>query len=99
MKRNWTAARRKVELEGYCRVCQATWGLHAAHIIPRSRVRPGPAEDERNIVTLCGVCHRAYDEGGMDLLPHLHRGEQAYAVELVGLVEAYRRISNVREVG
>jgi 5-methylcytosine-specific restriction endonuclease McrA len=99
MKRDWTAARRKVEWEGYCRVCYETRGLQAAHIIPRSRVRPGPAEDARNIVALCGACHRAYDEGGMDLLPYLYRDEQAYAVELVGLVEAYRRISNVREVG
>lgn len=95
-KRDWTAARRKVDLEGSCRVCHSTWALQAAHIIPRSRVKPGIGEDARNIVPLCPDCHKAYDELGADLLLHLTREEQAYAVELVGLYEAYRRISNVR---
>jgi hypothetical protein len=34
----------------------------------------------------------------MDLLPYLLRDEQAYAVELVGLYEAYRRTTNERLV-
>lgn len=96
-KRDWTAARRKVDLEASCRVCGSTWALQAAHIIPRSRVKLG-GEDPRNIVPLCPDCHHAYDECGADLLSHLTREEQAYAVELVGLYEAYRRISNVRDV-
>jgi 5-methylcytosine-specific restriction endonuclease McrA len=95
-RRDWTAARRKVDLESVCRVCHGTWALQAAHIIPRSRIKPGLGEDARNIVPLCPDCHKAYDEGGFDLLPYLSHEEQAYAVGLVGLFEAYRRISNER---
>lgn len=101
MARDWKSAREKINAEAICRVCSHGAGfiavaLDPAHIIPRSRVRPGPGEDPRNIVPLCRNCHRAYDEGGMDLLPYLTREEQAYAVELVGLYEAYRRTTNER---
>ena len=49
----------------------------------------------------CRRCHRAYDEGGLSLLEHLEprfRAELAYAVELVGLLAALRRITNARWV-
>jgi cytochrome c553 len=95
MPRDWEAARAKVEAEVRCRVCQYS-ALDAAHIIPRSRVSPGPGEDPRNIVPLCRMCHAAYDQGTLDILPYLSREEQAYAVELVGLAEAYRRTTNER---
>lgn len=94
MARDWTAARAKVDREP-CRVCLGPF-VDAAHIIPRSRVKPGPGEDPKNIVPLCRVCHAAYDQGKLDLLPYLTREEQAYAVELVGLAEAYQRTTNER---
>jgi 5-methylcytosine-specific restriction endonuclease McrA len=96
-KRSWTAARAKVEEEGICRACQLAFtGLQAAHIIPRTRVKPGEGENPLNIVVLCRPCHAAFDEGRLDLLPFLNRDECAYAVQLVGLHEAYRRITNTR---
>lgn len=98
MKRDWTAAREKVDAEGRCRVCGCSGvKLDAAHIIPRSRVRPGAGEMPNNIVPLCNVpCHAEFDGHRLDLLPYLTFEEQAYAVELVGLAEAYRRITNER---
>lgn len=97
MKRDWSAMREKCDTEEVCRVCRH--GLpEAAHIIPRSRVGAGPGEDAKNCCPLCRECHAAYDQGRLDLLPYLERDEQAYAVELVGLFEAYRRISNDRLV-
>lgn len=102
MKRDWAAARAKVDREAVCRVCSHGNGfvtgpaLDAAHIIPRSRVNPGVGEDGRNILPLCRGCHISYDQGRLDVLPYLTREEQAYAVELVGLYEAYRRTTNER---
>lgn len=96
MKRNWEAAWNKVREEAACRVCGRTGPLDPAHIIPRSRVRPGIGENPLNIVPLCRLHHAEYDQGKLDILPMLTRDEQAYAVELVGLFEAYRRITNER---
>jgi hypothetical protein len=49
---------------------------------------------------LCGQlgcdAHRSFDEGTLDILPLLTREEQSYAVLLVGLHEAYRRLTNSR---
>ena len=94
MARDWTAAREKIAGCG-CRICGDT-PVDPAHIIPRSRVRPGIGEDARNIVPLCRAHHAAYDQGRWDLLPWLTREEQAYAVELVGLAEAYQRTTHAR---
>jgi 5-methylcytosine-specific restriction endonuclease McrA len=98
VRRDWAAAREKVERESFCRHCGTPFDLDAAHIIPRSRVKPGPAEDALNIVPLCRAHHSLYDGGTLDLLPVLTRPEQAYAVELVGLEEARRYITNERAV-
>lgn len=95
-KRNWAAARQKLEDEGRCRYCARIGPLDPAHIIPRSRVRPGAGEDPRNILPLCRAHHDAYDRGSLDVLPVLTREEQAYAVELVGLEEARRYVTNER---
>ena len=98
-KRDYTAGRAKVDEEGVCRVCGSSWRLEAAHVIPRSRVRPGMGEDPRNIVPLCGdQCHPAYDQGRLDLLPYLTASEQAYAVEIDpgGLMGALQRVTNAR---
>lgn len=89
--------RAKVEREGWCRACGSTFQIEAAHIIPRSRVKPGAGENLLNCVPLCRRCHVQYDTGGMDILGCLTREEQAYAVSLVGLEEARRRITNQRD--
>ena len=94
-RRDWHAPIEKVQQESRCRVCGRTGlKLDACHVIPRSRVKPGPGEDARNIVPMCRQHHTDYDHGRLDLLPYLSREEQAYAVELVGLEEARRRITN-----
>lgn len=95
-RRDWKEPRRKVDAEGFCRVCGGLYP-QAAHIIPRSQVKPGPAEDPRNIVPLCQRCHSQQDQGaGLDILPFLSFEEQAYAVSLVGLESARRRITGER---
>lgn len=95
MKRDWSEMRAKVA-GASCRVCGST-PVDPAHIVPRSRVTHG-GEDARNAVALCRFHHRAYDTGSLDLLPVLSREEQAYAVLLVGLAEAYQRTTNTRTV-
>lgn len=87
--------RAKCNEENCCRNCGGP-NPEAAHIIPRSRVSPGPGEDARNCLPLCRACHAAFDTGLLDVLPVLSRPEQAYAVELVGMAEAYRRVTNER---
>lgn len=94
MKRDWTAMRAKCDEERGCRVCLRA-PVEAAHIIPRSRVREG-GEDARNCIPLCKPHHLLYDGGSLDILPVLTREEQAYAVELVGLEEARRYVTNER---
>lgn len=81
-----------------CVVCGTRRGTHPVHLIDRSL---GGDDDPRAVVPGCRRCHRAYDEGGLSLLEHLepgHRRELAYAVELVGLISALRRITNARWV-
>jgi hypothetical protein len=96
VKRDWTQAREKCEQEPACRNC-GHGPTEAAHIVPRSRIGIGKGgEDERNICPLCRLCHVSYDQGKLDILPVLSRAEQAYAVELVGLAEAYQRTTNER---
>lgn len=71
---------------------------HPAHLIPRGLLTEGQ-EDARAVVPLCPACHRLYDEGGLDLLPHLEplaRVELAFAVERFGLVLTLRRVTNER---
>lgn len=69
-------------------------GCHPAHLIDRSI---GGDDNPLAVVPLCPGCHRGYDEEGLDLLPFLepdYRAEIAYAVILVGIARAYRRITN-----
>lgn len=97
--RDWTEARAKVDWEGVCRSCGVNdreARLEAAHLVPRSRVAPGPGENPHNIVPLCRGCHIRFDAGALDLLPHLSFVEQAFMVALVGLEEAYRRATGER---
>ena len=81
-----------------CIACGATRGrIDPAHLIPRSL---GGCGDALCVVPLCrSVCHRAYDTGRLDLLPHLEpawRAQLAHAVGHVGLIGALRRVSGTR---
>ncbi|NCA17727.1 MAG: HNH endonuclease [Betaproteobacteria bacterium] len=98
MKRDWRAFRAKVESEhNRCRICGQS-PADAAHIIARSQVSAGPGEDPRNCLPLCRRHHTAYDLADpqtgrtIDLIPYLTNEEQAYAVELIGIERAYRRL-------
>jgi hypothetical protein len=69
-----------------------------AHLIPRS-LAPDHGGDPIRVVPLCRRHHRDYDEGGLDLLPHLSlawRHELAHAVldHPSGMVGALQRITN-----
>jgi hypothetical protein len=75
-----------------CIVCGATHRIDPAHLIPRSL---GGCGDPFCVVPLCRGCHRAYDQGRLDLLPYLEpawRSWLAHAVGHVGLIGALRRI-------
>jgi hypothetical protein len=76
-----------------CIVCAAETRIDPAHLIPRSL---GGCGDALCVVPLCRRCHRTYDRGELDLLPHLEPGRRAqlaHAVGHVGLIGALRRIS------
>lgn len=92
-RRDWRAARAKVDAEGACRACGGVHGLEAAHVVPRSRVAAGPGEDDRNIVPLCRRCHQLQHAGRLSLGSLLTVDERAYVVGLVGVGEAERRLA------
>ena len=76
-----------------CIVCGSEHRIDPAHLIPRSL---GGCGDPLCVVPLCRDCHRAYDTGRLDLLPHLEpawRAQLAHAVAHVGLMAALRRIA------
>lgn len=58
-KRSWAAAREKCDREGICRVCAGPYP-EAAHLIPRSRIKPGPAESPLNISPFLSWEEQAY---------------------------------------
>lgn len=91
MARDWSAFHEKITEEG-CRVCGQR-PVDPAHVVPRSRVKHG-GEHADNCVPLCRAHHRAYDDGTLELLPHLTLGEQTKAVELAGgIIGAIRYVS------
>jgi predicted restriction endonuclease len=98
-KRDMAHAWGKVVEEAQCRACSSTQILDPAHIVARSRIGPnGGAENPLNIIPLCRLCHRQFDHGtGLDILPLLSLEEQSYVVSLVGIAEAFRRTTGVRE--
>ena len=74
-----------------CTVCGATHRIDPAHLIPGRSAGAATL-----VLPLCRRCHRAYDNGELDLLPHLEpawRAQLAHAVGHVGLIGALRRIS------
>ena len=92
-RRDWTAARAKVEADnhGRCRVCRAA-GVDAAHVIPRS-INPTEANMGADaVVGLCRRCHTLVDSHQLDLLPYLTLDEQVHAVRMAGSIERARQI-------
>ena len=89
-----TDAQRTAVAGRRCIVCGSDKRVDPAHLISRSM---GGCGDPLCVVPLCRrPCHRAYDCGELDLLPHLEPGwrpQLAHAVGHVGLVGALRRIS------
>jgi hypothetical protein len=82
-----------------CLVCGAITRIDPSHLVPRSL---GGCDEADCVVPLCRVHHRAYDQGGIDLVAHLEpqwRREVAHAVGHLGLVAAQRRLSGRRSVG
>jgi hypothetical protein len=76
-----------------CIVCDSEKRIDPAHLVPRSL---GGCGDALCVVPLCRRCHRAYDRGELDLLPHLEpawRAQLAHAVGHLGLIGALRRVS------
>jgi hypothetical protein len=50
------------------------------------------------VVPLCRRCHRAYDRGDLDLLPHLEPGyrvELGHALRHLSLLALLRRVTRV----
>ena len=97
-RRDWTAARDKVEREGVCRVCgTGSLKLDAAHVIPRSLNPTDGAMLEESITPMCRSCHSSYDLHELDLLPYLTIEEQAAAVHAAqGIARAYQLITGDR---
>ncbi len=110
-RRDWAEARRKVILEGKCRVCGEPRQnqLEAAHIIGRHVDKPKtPGSkvlfvDPWRVVPLCHQwdrpgCHALYDAHRLDLRPYLTDEEFAKAVmDGDTLGAALRRITGKRE--
>ncbi len=79
-----------------CAVC-CSMPCDPAHLIDKSLATD--LGDPLAVIPLCRRCHRAYDEGGLDLLPYLeprYRAELAFAVERVGLLTTLQRVTNDR---
>jgi hypothetical protein len=67
-----------------------------AHLVPRSL---GGCNHPDCVVPLCRPCHRGYDRGQLDLLPHLeprHRAELAHALTHMPLIGVLTRVTGVR---
>ncbi len=78
-----------------CLVCGGS-PVDPAHLVPRSL---GGCDESECVVPLCRRCHRAYDRGELNLLPHLEprfRAELAHALKHVPLVAILRRVTGVR---
>lgn len=92
------AQRNKVQAEGKCRVCgipDTVATLDPAHVADRSI---GGCDQPDCTIPLCrAVCHPAYDEHRLDLLPYATKAEQAHAVSHLGIAAAFKRITNDRE--
>jgi hypothetical protein len=100
VRRDWTAARAKVEGEGRCRACrEPRLDLEAAHVIGREHDFERPIRwpsdvawitrgrvivAPTRIVPLCPPCHRAQHDDRLTLLGLLDTDEQTQAVADAG---------------
>jgi hypothetical protein len=78
-----------------CLVCRRS-PVDPAHLVPRSL---GGCEHPDCVVPLCRSCHRAYDRGALDVLPHLepeYRLELAHPLCHVGRLALLRRVTGAR---
>lgn len=98
-RKSWAAASapQRVKVGGRrCLACNRATRIDPAHVVARSL---GGCDDALCVVALCRDCHRRYDRGELDLVPHLEpdlRAEAAHAVEHLGLAGALRRLSGTR---
>jgi hypothetical protein len=82
-----------------CIVCGSHFNAcEPAHVVPRGdpKMSAVAADDVRAVVPLCHEDHRLFDEGKIDLLPHLEpqwRDSQEWAAGAVGLATATRSIT------
>lgn len=75
-----------------CLVCRGR-PCDPAHIVPR---RHGGCEHPDCVVPLCRTCHRAFDDGRLELLARLEpgfRAELAHALGHVSLAWLVRRVT------
>jgi 5-methylcytosine-specific restriction endonuclease McrA len=100
LRRDWRAAREKIEREGHCRACGRTGTLEAAHILSRRHDYDIASANARNIlvlpdriVPLCRTCHERDHRGELEWLPLLSRAEEVQAVADVGIEGAMQRLS------
>lgn len=85
------AQRRRVAAEG-CLVCGGR-PCDPAHLVPRAA---GGCDHADCVVPLCRACHRAFDEGRLELLCHLeprYRAELAHALGHVSLAWLVARVT------
>lgn len=78
-----------------CIVCMRS-PCDPAHLVSRAQ---GGCDHPLCVVPLCRSCHRAYDEGKLDLSVFLEpnfRDEQAHALKHIGLARLYQRVTNER---
>jgi 5-methylcytosine-specific restriction endonuclease McrA len=79
-----------------CIVCGSPKQVDPAHLVPRSL---GGCDEPDCVAPLCRRCHRSYDRGELDLLPHLEprfRAELAHALTHLPLVAVLRRVTGLR---
>jgi hypothetical protein len=103
-ERDWTDAVAKAAEHGWaCFVTGETFPRpHLAHTVGRRYDQAHPDGSKRlwvnprGIVLLRPDIHEAYDGHRFDLLPHLSLDEQAYMVEVLGIVRAYERATSTR---
>jgi hypothetical protein len=78
-----------------CIACRARTA-DPAHLTARSR---GGCDEADCVVPLCRRCHRAFDDGRLDLLGYLepgHRAELSHAVLHLGLIGTLERLTAER---
>lgn len=78
-----------------CLVCGRR-PVDPAHLVARAR---GGCDHPDCVVPLCRACHRAYDRGELDLLPHLEpafRAELAHALRHLPLIGVLQRVTGRR---